>query len=110
MLERHVEDHFCAVVASLGGETRKVKWVGRRGANDRLALFPEGTVVAVNQTGGPENGWHCLVELKRPKGPPPRLNQLREHKKLRAGGFEIWVLGTIEEIDDWGAEISGKAK
>ncbi len=89
MLERHVEDHFCAVVASLGGEVRKMVYPGRRGAPDRLVLL---------------HGRHLLVELKRP-GERPRPNQIREHEKLRWAGFSVWVLSSVAEIDEWALEI-----
>lgn len=90
MLEAKVEKHFDDTVKRLGGETRKLVYPGRRGATDRLVLLP---------------GWHCVVELKRPGGPPPRINQAREHAKLRAAGFAVYVLSTIEEVDAWAARV-----
>lgn len=86
MLESKVEEHFNKVVHSMGGETRKLVYAGRRGATDRLVLLP---------------GRHCVVELKRPDGPPPRINQVREHAKLRWAGFAVFVLSSIAEIDAW---------
>jgi hypothetical protein len=70
-------------VREKGGQTRKVKWVGRHGAPDRLVLLP---------------GWHFLAELKRP-GKDAEDHQYREHMLLRAAGFEVVVLDTIEKID-----------
>ena len=86
MLEARIEKHFDDTVKRLGDETRKLVYPGRRGATDRLVLLPD---------------CHCVVELKRPGGPPPRVNQSREHAKLRWAGFDVYVLSTIEEVDEW---------
>lgn len=95
MRESNVEQHLVKKVKALGGEVRKVKWIGRRGAPDRLVLLPE-----------PLNGataelWqqHPLVELKRP-GLDAEDYQAREHERLRAAGFVVLVLDTIEKIDE----------
>lgn len=88
--EIHIEIYFNRKVQELGGEVRKLAWVGRRHAPDRLALFP---------------GRHPLVELKRP-GETPRQGQLREHERLRAAGFEVYVLATREEVDAWAEEMA----
>ena len=37
--ERDIERHLVRVVESLGGETRKVQWVGRTGAPDRFVML-----------------------------------------------------------------------
>jgi hypothetical protein len=41
MLERDIEAYLVSRVEALGGEVRKVQWVGRRGAPDRLVMMPE---------------------------------------------------------------------
>ncbi len=64
-------------VKELGGETRKMVWVGRAGAPDLCILFP-----AIHE--------HILVEVKAP-GQKPKPHQLREHERLRAAGFKVWV-------------------
>jgi hypothetical protein len=84
MREAKVEAHLVARVKALGGEVRKVSWIGRRGAPDRLVLLP---------------GRHVLVELKRPGG-RPEPHQDREHHRLRRAGFEVLVLDTIEQINE----------
>lgn len=86
MRESKVEQHLVARVKTLGGEVRKVKWLGRRGAPDRLVLFPK-------------SGGHWLVELKRP-GLDAEDYQAREHRRLRAAGFTVLVLDTVEKIDE----------
>lgn len=84
MRESSVEDYFNDRVKEHGGEVRKVKWIGRRGAPDRLALI---------------NGRHPLVELKKPKGGKLEPHQVREHVRLRKAGFEVHVLWTFEDVD-----------
>lgn len=107
MRERTVEQHLVARVKALGGEVRKVKWIGRRGAPDRLVLLPTllaAMVVKVGVTGDDTQvdlpAWHHpLVELKQP-GLEAEDYQAREHERLRAAGFVVLVLDTIEKIDE----------
>ena len=40
MRESEVEAYLVKRVKALGGEVRKVKWLGRNGAPDRLAMLP----------------------------------------------------------------------
>ncbi len=102
MRESTVEDYFCARIKALGGEVRKVKWQGRRGAPDRLALIPARPWVdhvfgqARHKVRPPR---HALVELKRP-GAAARINQLREHDRLRNAGFEVLLIDTFELVDE----------
>lgn len=105
MRESQIEKHLVARVKALGGEVRKVKWIGRRGAPDRLVLLP--TWVGRERTermtsplyGSPDRCAHPLVELKRP-GLDAEDYQAREHARLRAAGFVVLVLDTIEKIDE----------
>jgi len=88
-----IEDHFCTMVARYSGITRKVAWVHRAGAPDRLAMFP-----------GTPGFW---VELKRPKNGRLSTRQKREHKAMRDHGQIVVVLWTIEEINQWFVETLG---
>lgn len=106
MRERNVEQHLVARVKALGGEVRKVKWIGRRGAPDRLVLLsPEAghRIAVLNNAFGREprnySRQHIMVELKRP-GLDAEDYQAREHERLRAAGFAVLVLDTIEKIDE----------
>ena len=95
MRERKVEEHLVKRVKALGGEVRKVGWIGRANAPDRLVLLPEPLNGAANEL------WqqHPFVELKRPtKG--ATAAQAREHERLRAAGFVVLVLNSIEAIDE----------
>lgn len=107
MLEAKVEEFLVKRVKALGGEVRKVKWIGRKSAPDRLVMLPPLKAMdAYNaaMTWGETSGsrwwpWmHPLVELKRP-GEVPRPDQLREHEKLRAAGFIVLVLDSIEAVE-----------
>lgn len=88
--ESAVEAHLVKVAALAGGLVRKVQWIGRRGAPDRLVMlrafkgFPARTV------------W---VEVKRPKGGVLEDHQIREHARMREHGQEVVVLWTIADID-----------
>lgn len=81
--ERDVERQLIKRVKALGGEVRKLAWVGRRGAPDRLVMLP---------------GRYLFVELKAPGGKISRLQDL-EHRRLRAAGFEVAVVWKVEDIE-----------
>lgn len=74
----------------IGVSTRKVKWIGRDGAPDRLILANGGI-------------W---VELKAP-GKKPRANQKIELEALTKAGMRSCVVDSIEQIDKLIGEISG---
>ena len=84
MKEREVESHLVAVVKRLGGECRKVRWIGRQGAPDRLVMLPGGVA------------W--WIELKRPGG-RVEAHQAREHARMLAMGQRVLVLDTIDKIN-----------
>jgi hypothetical protein len=85
MREREVEAYLVRRVKAAGGDTRKLKWIGRVGAPDRLVLFPT---------------YHFLVELKKPKGGLLEAHQVREHARLRAAGLDVTTAYTKEEVDN----------
>lgn len=66
----------------IGVSTRKVKWIGRDGAPDRLILANGGI-------------W---VELKAP-GEKPRTNQKIELEALTKAGMTAYCIDSIEQID-----------
>lgn len=85
MRERNVEAHLIKRVKELGGECRKVEWIGRHGAPDRFVMLPGGC---------------CWVELKAP-GQKAKPHQLREHDRMRAKGQIVLVLDSVEGVDEW---------
>ena len=85
MLERDVEKYLVKRVKAVGGNVRKVKWIGRRGAPDRLVFGP--------------NLAPCFVELKRPEGGELSPHQIMEIRDLMDGGFEVFVVTNLHEVD-----------
>lgn len=83
MRENQIEKHLHDRVKALGGDYRRVSWIGRNGAADDLVMLP---------------GRHALVECKRP-GKDATPAQAREHGRLRAAGFEVHVVSTTDQID-----------
>lgn len=85
MRERDIERALVKRVKQAGGEIRKVMWIGRRGAPDRLVLLP-GRVA-------------FFAELKAPGGRVSRLQDL-EHRRLRAAGLAVTVIWKLEQIEE----------
>lgn len=95
MREREIERHLVRRVKEQGGEVRKVQWIGRRGAPDRLVMLPYGEI---------SNGWtrfatSCWVELKAP-GKKPEAYQLREHERMRKMGQRVVVIDSLEGVEE----------
>ena len=84
MLEREIEAHLVKRVKELGGEIRKVMFIGHRGAPDRLVLLPDN-----------RRFW---VELKAP-GEKAKPHQQREHERMRRMGQRVEVIDSIEGVD-----------
>lgn len=97
MRESEVEAHLVRVAVHCGGMVRKLGWIGRVGAPDRVVFMP--------------NGLLFWIELKAPKK-TAESHQLREHERLRAYGQFVVVLDTVKKIDDYFAPYfpSTKAK
>lgn len=86
MRERDIERYLDAQVRRVGGTTRKVRFIGRRGAPDRVVMLPGGRLV-----------W---VELKRP-GEKPEAHQLREHARLAALGQVVAVIDSYAGVENF---------
>ncbi|MCE1244909.1 hypothetical protein [Oryzomicrobium sp.] len=84
MRESAIEKYLVERVKALGGEVRKVRWIGRNGAPDRLAMLPGKTL------------W---VELKAP-GEKCRPHQIREHERMRRMGQRVEVVDSFEGVDE----------
>ena len=91
MRERDIEAHLVKRVRELGGEVRKVQWIGRVGAPDRLVMLPW------NQLFKPHKST-VWVELKAP-GEKARPSQMREHERMRAMGQWVLVIDSIDGIE-----------
>ena len=103
MKERDIEKHLVKRVKQLGGEVRKVQWVGRVGAPDRLVMLPHRGVLQGPPYCEQATIW---VELKNPdtvKTFPANAHeraQHREHQRMRAMGQRVEVIGTIEQVEE----------
>ena len=83
MRERDIENYLVQRVKALGGEVRKVKWIGRRGAPDRLVMLP---------------GRGIWVELKAPRV-RAQAHQIREHERMRRMGQVVFVVDSFELVE-----------
>jgi hypothetical protein len=84
MRERDIERYLVTRAKALGGEVRKVKWLGRNGAPDRIIMHPRATL------------W---VELKATgKTCPP--HQRREHERMRRMGQLVAVIDACQAVED----------
>lgn len=90
MRESAIEDYLVKRVKEAGGEVRKVKWIGRRGAPDRLVMLP-----ATWKNPNVRTVW---VELKAP-GKKPERHQQREHERMRKLGQQVEVIDSLELVD-----------
>lgn len=84
MRERTIEAYLVERAKALGGEVRKIKWLGRRGAPDRVVWFADGREI-----------W---VELKAP-GIAPEPHQQREHERMRRMGRRVEVVDSFARVD-----------
>jgi len=109
MRESQIEAHLVKRVKQLGGEVRKVKWIGRRGAPDRLVMLPETwktvQLAAYGIHPTREDQWldrparTIWVELKAP-GKVAEPHQMREHTRMRAMGQRVVVIDSIEGVEE----------
>lgn len=79
VLETSIEETVDHVATIDGWLVRKVKWVGRRAAPDKLYA---------------KAGRFILIEFKR-TGKAPTTQQEREHARLREAGFEVHACDSI---------------
>lgn len=97
MRERDIESYLVKRVKSMGGEVRKVQWIGRNSAPDRLVMLPK------TPHHGPRAIW---VELKNPEtiktfpADARERAQAREHKRMRELGQRVEVIGTLEAVEE----------
>jgi hypothetical protein len=82
--ERDIERALVKAVKAKGGEVRKLAWIGRRAAPDRLVKLPDKEPV--------------FVELKAPGGRLSRLQEV-EHRRLRAIGLRVEVVWKLDQIE-----------
>ena len=84
MRESTIENYLVERVKAMGGEVRKVKWIGRNGAPDRIVML---------------NGKTIFIELKAP-GEKAKPHQVREHERMRRMGQRVEVVDSCERVDE----------
>lgn len=82
--ESDIESYLVERVRDMQGEVRKVKWLGRHGAPDRIVMVPGRTI------------W---VELKAP-GEKAKPHQVREHDRMRRMGQYVVVVDSFAGVDE----------
>lgn len=90
--EGKVEDYLVEQSAVYGALVRKLAYVGRRGAPDRMVVWKDSIYI---DAPGP---YIDFVELKAP-GKKPDPHQEREHERLRALGANVFTLDSKEAVD-----------
>lgn len=106
MRESQIEAYLAKRAKELGGEVRKVEWVGRRGAPDRLVMLPPKPALPGFDLLGAKRAATIWVEVKNPetlKSFPADAReraQAREHARMRKLGQWVEVIGTIEQVDE----------
>lgn len=94
--ERDIERYLVAQAKKLGGECRKVQWIGRRGATDRLVMLP---ATRNPSDDNPDAGRTIWIELKAP-GVKPKAHQMREHERMRKMGQRVEVVDSFARVDE----------
>lgn len=82
MLEANVVDKVRKRFHSTGWISRKMKYENRRGAPDIWFFGPGARLI--------------IIEFKRPRK-DATIQQKREHERLRALGFLVFTVSTIEQ-------------
>ncbi len=90
MREKDVEQRLFKAVRQTGGLALKFVSPGFNGVPDRLLLFPGGRL--------------AFCEVKAP-GEKPRSLQVHRMEKLRALGFRVYVVDSVEQIGAMICEI-----
>lgn len=102
--ESDIERRLVQRVKTLGGEVRKVKWVGRSGAPDRLVMLP--VMLPVKFASDYPRDFTIWIELKAPGGAatfPKNAHeraQHREHERMRKMGQRVEVVDSYERIEE----------
>jgi hypothetical protein len=92
--ETPVEEYLVDEVKKAGGQSRKLQWVGRAGAPDRLVwwVFP---LVA-------------MVEVKGSRTSPYEASQVREMKRLRDAHWPVYTVRSKVDVDAFIAAMIAK--
>lgn len=89
MRESTIEKYLVRRAIQSGAQVRKVRWIGRRGAPDRLILWPKSEL---------SQGFSDWIELKSTAGQLSPA-QVREHHILRMSGQSVLTLCSKLGVD-----------
>jgi hypothetical protein len=101
MSEAAIERYLVKRAKEAGGEVRKVQWIGRRGAPDRVVFLPAEQTIS----GATFYRLPVWVELKAPGGiatfpkDARERAQQREHERMRACGQRVELVDSFEGVD-----------
>lgn len=92
--ETRIENRLIKEVKKIGGKALKFTSPGITGVPDRIVLLPHGKII--------------FVELKAPEEKPSPMQEYRA-KELRALGFEVKCIDSVEGIMELIKEVRGNA-
>ena len=78
-IEDTIERSVVGIAEKHGWESRKLGWIGRKGAPDRIFM---------------RKGRAVFIEFKDPEGELAEI-QAREIKRMRSAGLEVWIVDNI---------------
>lgn len=95
--ESDIEKYLVKRVKALGGECRKIQFIGRPGAPDRLVMLPSCAIFTdAMDLRPPQTIW---IELKAP-GKKAEPHQLREHERMRKMGQRVVVIDSLAGVEE----------
>lgn len=107
MRESAIERHLRRAVEAAGGQVRKVQWLGRNGAPDRVVMAAARPLTrSLDCAWCRPRGRTVWVELKAPGEKPTRAQQ-REHERMRDAGQEVRVIDSLTAADALVQELFG---
>ena len=97
--ESDIEKYLVKRVKELGGECRKIQFIGRPGAPDRLVMLPMQYNLINGFRSVAASARSIWIELKAP-GVAPEDYQLREHARMRKMGQRVEVVDSFARVDE----------
>lgn len=112
--ESDIEKYMVKQVKAAGGEVRKVQWIGRSGAPDRVIMqdADEAAAHLIWRTGANLSSDEAALlareivglyitwpELKAP-GKKAEPHQAREHERMRKMGQRVVVIDSLAGVDE----------
>ena len=98
--ERDIERYLTTRTKAMGAEIRKVNWIGRRGAPDRLLMLKARPLTnTLDCAWCKPLGRSIWIELKAP-GVKPEAYQVREHNRMKAMGQDVRVIDSLKAVEN----------